>query len=99
MSGRGAPLRRRNLLRYIEELCWKTGARCGIISFAGFKTHHCRCIDMIPVAQLDRALDSDSKGQRFESSRVHHLNDGRNLNSFVRLRPFVSLKSISCRAF
>ena len=25
-----------------------------------------------PVAQLDRALDSDSKGQRFESSRVRH---------------------------
>lgn len=26
----------------------------------------------VPVAQLDRALDSDSKGQRFESSRVRH---------------------------
>ena len=24
-----------------------------------------------PLAQLDRALDSDSKGQRFESSRAH----------------------------
>ncbi len=24
------------------------------------------------VAQLDRALDSDSKGQRFESSRARH---------------------------
>ncbi len=27
----------------------------------------------VPVAQLDRALDSDSKGQRFESSRVRHV--------------------------
>ncbi len=25
------------------------------------------------VAQLDRALDSDSKGQRFKSSRAHHV--------------------------
>ncbi len=25
-----------------------------------------------PVAQLDRALPSEGKGQRFESSRVHH---------------------------
>ena len=25
-----------------------------------------------PLAQLDRALDSDSKGQRFESSRARH---------------------------
>ena len=28
---------------------------------------------VVPVAQLDRALDSDSKGQRFESSRVRHV--------------------------
>ena len=27
----------------------------------------------MPVAQLDRALDSDSKGQRFESSRARHI--------------------------
>ena len=32
----------------------------------GIKTEY------VPVAQLDRALDSDSKGQRFESSRVRH---------------------------
>ena len=36
-------------------------ARCGKISVC----------ESVPVAQLDRALDSDSKGQRFESSRVH----------------------------
>ena len=29
-------------------------------------------LKFVPVAQLDRALDSDSKGQRFESSRVRH---------------------------
>ncbi len=27
-----------------------------------------------PVAQLDRALDSGSKGRGFESRRAHHLN-------------------------
>ena len=26
-----------------------------------------------PVAQLDRALPSEGRGQRFESSRVRHL--------------------------
>lgn len=26
----------------------------------------------VPVAQLDRALDSDSKGRWFESSRAYH---------------------------
>ena len=26
----------------------------------------------LPVAQLDSALDSDSKGQRFESARAGH---------------------------
>ena len=26
----------------------------------------------VPVAQLDRALDSDSKGHRFESCRAYH---------------------------
>ena len=26
---------------------------------------------LVPVAQLDRASDSDSEGQRFKSSRVH----------------------------
>ena len=36
-------------------------ARCGKISVC----------ESVHVAQLDRALDSDSKGQRFESSRVH----------------------------
>ena len=38
-------------------------ARCGKISVC----------ESVPVAQLDRALDSDSKGQRFESSRVRHV--------------------------
>ena len=33
-------------------------------------------IDMhAPVAQLDRALDSDSKGRWFESSRAYHINE------------------------
>ena len=33
----------------------------------------CYYTNVVPVAQLDRALDSDSKGQRFESSRVRHV--------------------------
>ena len=28
-----------------------------------------------PVAQLDRALDSDSKGRWFESSRAYQINE------------------------
>ena len=33
-------------------------------------------IDMhAPVAQLDRALDSDSKGRWFESSRAYQINE------------------------
>ena len=31
------------------------------------------CCGYAPVAQLDRALDSDSKGRWFESSRAHHV--------------------------
>lgn len=32
-----------------------------------------RCkIEYAPVAQLDRALDSDSKGRAFESHRAYH---------------------------
>jgi hypothetical protein len=27
----------------------------------------------VPLAQLDRVIDHDSKGQEFESLRVHHL--------------------------
>ena len=29
-------------------------------------------VDLAPVAQLDRALDYESRGQEFESSRAHH---------------------------
>ena len=36
-----------------------------------------------PVAQLDRALPSEGRGQRFESSRVHH-----NFNDLVTGPPF-----------
>ena len=31
-----------------------------------------KCTGHVLVAQLDRALDSDSKGRWFESSRVHY---------------------------
>lgn len=33
----------------------------------------CFFIRNAPLAQLDRALVSGAKGQRFESSRAHHL--------------------------
>ena len=35
------------------------------------------------VAQLDRALDYESRGQGFESSRAHHFLE--KLNSFKKL--------------
>ena len=38
-----------------------------------------------PLAQLDRALDYESSGQRFESSRARHLSQGLSHN---RLAPF-----------
>ena len=41
-------------------------------------------IDMhAPVAQLDRALDSDSKGRWFESSRAYQMNESRFSNYFI----------------
>ncbi len=39
---------------------------------AGFGTRECR--SYAPVAQLDRALPSGGRGQRFESSRARHIN-------------------------
>ncbi len=33
----------------------------------------CNTFFYAPVAQLDRVLDSESKGRAFESRRVHHL--------------------------
>lgn len=35
-------------------------------------THHDATWLKAPVAQLDRALPSEGRGQRFESSRVRH---------------------------
>ena len=50
-----------------------------------------------PVAQLDRALDSGSKGRGFESRRAHHLESvtyGRHYaGRFQFCIPFVSLGS------
>ena len=49
--------------------------------------------EYVPVAQLDRALDSDSKGQRFESSRVRHKNPRKQdvFGGFVMLAKAISL--------
>ncbi len=38
----------------------------------GFDSHRSPQDSRAPVAQLDRALASEAKGQRFESSRAHH---------------------------
>ena len=43
-----------------------------IFAIAGRDMGSYRAFDA-PVAQLDRALPSEGRGQRFESSRVHHL--------------------------
>ena len=42
-----------------------------------------------PLAQLDRALDSDSKGQRFESSRARHSYFNADYRGLVLILPFM----------
>ena len=48
-----------------EKICYTIERHVSGISLAG-------TIKYAPVAQLDRALDSDSKGRWFESSREYH---------------------------
>ena len=48
-----------------EKICYTIERNVSGISLAG-------TIKYAPVAQLDRALDSDSKGRWFESSRAYH---------------------------
>ena len=47
-----------------EKICYTIERHVSGISLAG-------TIKYAPVAQLDRALDSDSKGRWFESSRAY----------------------------
>ena len=42
-----------------------------MVYYLGIEAVRLRCLICAVVAQLDRVLDSDSKGQRFESSRPH----------------------------
>ena len=49
-----------------EKICYTIERHVSGISLAG-------TIKYAPVAQLDRALDSDSKGRWFESSRAYQL--------------------------
>ena len=51
-----------------EKICYTIERHVSGISLAG-------TIKYAPVAQLDRALDSDSKGRWFESSRAYHINE------------------------
>jgi hypothetical protein len=46
---------------------------CGAIK-KDWRASHCpaNCAAYAPIAQLDRALPSEGRGQRFESSWVHH---------------------------
>ena len=50
-----------------EKICYTIERHVSGISLAG-------TIKYAPVAQLDRALDSDSKGRWFESSRAYQRN-------------------------
>ena len=44
--------------------------------------YYIRCIQYAPVAQLDRASDSDSEGRAFESHQAYHQTEsGRNSRS------------------
>ena len=51
-----------------ENICYTIERHVSGISLAGTTKY-------VPVAQLDRALDSDSKGRWFESSRAYHINE------------------------
>ena len=58
---------RQFLIAFCRDLCYNIAYRCWE-SKSLFFFHQKICA---VVAQLDRALDSDSKGQRFESPRPH----------------------------
>ena len=53
----------------------------------------------MPVAQLDRALDSDSKGRWFESSRAYQMNTTRVSNFFIEIRVVSYLESLAIQGF
>ena len=52
-----------------------------------------------PVAQLDRALDSDSKGRWFESSRAYQMNELRFSRKCSKNGVLLIRKDLSIRAF
>ena len=62
-----------------EKICYTIERHVSGISLAG-------TIKYAPVAQLDRALDSDSKGRWFESSRAYQL---RLLKKMQPLKPLL----------
>ena len=62
-----------------EKICYTIERHVSGISLAG-------TIKYAPVAQLDRALDSDSKGRWFESSRAYQMNTTRVSNFFIEIR-------------
>src|SRR6267378_1996827 len=49
-----------------------------------------------PVAQLDRALDYESRGQEFESLRARHFTTGHATTPFPRRRPASRMIPASC---
>lgn len=42
-------------------------------TFAKVDSSYCKHQEYAPVAQLDRVLASEAKGQRFDSSRARHF--------------------------
>ena len=56
-------------------------------------------MEYAPVAQLDRALDSDSKGRWFESSRAYQMNTTRISNFFVETRVVTYSESLILQGF
>ena len=75
-----------------EKICYTIERHVSGISLAG-------TIKYAPVAQLDRALDSDSKGRWFESSRAYHMNETRFSNIFIEKRVFHVLKALKDQGF
>lgn len=58
------------------------------LNFAYFKLRLCKIQTLLticaPLAQLDRAFDCGSKGQRFESSRAYHFISKTPLNALLK---------------
>ena len=59
--------------------------------------YYIRCIQYAPVAQLDRASDSDSEGRAFEPHRAYQSRHGFHGGIFLRQTTSKSCRQLDCR--